>query len=604
MRLHASLFVVIVLALVFPCLAGTFTDSRDGQTYRTVKIGDQVWMAQNLNYASDGSMCRDDKYEGCLKYGRMYNWRALQHACPAGWRIPSKKDYEKLVQAVGGASVAGKKLKSKEGWKENGNGTDAIGFSGLPAGERTDDINSHRFEEEKAFFLTTTHGADGAKAGYYSFELSYDRDESLWAITLQNVQYVTARCIEGSPFDSYLGVRIRSSSSQSSSSSSSPKLAVEFGSFKDPRDSKSYKTVKILNQTWMAANLDYKTERSLCYDNDPDYCEKYGRLYSWADAKSVCPEGWRLPTAEEYATLYLAAGGKGIAGKILKSQNGWHGEGNGTNELGFNAKPAGYYTEGKFEGEGDDFYYWEYNYFYNDHRQKFRNHSDEYGSSSYLNFSKKSAQFSKVGYANNDKYFLSVRCIKDVSTNTLPKQKIVRGTFRDPRDKKSYRTVRINGQTWMAENLNYSTGNSWCYNDIFTNCIRYGRLYDFETAKTACPKGWHLPSTMEFSRLIASNSLEHSGKNLKSKIGWAIQPWYCALKKDQLFGKNGTNDLGFDAIPAGYRRDSVWFYLNKGCAAYFWGGDWSTLEINGWEDSATLGREDKDFGLSVRCIQD
>jgi len=111
----------------------TFTDVRDGQKYRTVKIGKFVWMAQNMNYKTNGTRCYGNNKSNCNKYGRLYGWIPAIRACPIGWHLPTRQEWNALVQLTGG-EVAGKNLKSTFGWDDNGNGTDDFGFSALPGG--------------------------------------------------------------------------------------------------------------------------------------------------------------------------------------------------------------------------------------------------------------------------------------------------------------------------------------------------------------------------------------------------------------------------------------------------------------------------------------
>jgi uncharacterized protein (TIGR02145 family) len=110
----------------------SFTDSRDGKKYGSLKLGTQTWMAENLNYAADGSKCYNNQDGNCQKYGRLYNWATALKACPKGWHLPSDDEWTTLTGFVG--DDAGTKLKSTSGWDSNGNGSDDFVFSALPGG--------------------------------------------------------------------------------------------------------------------------------------------------------------------------------------------------------------------------------------------------------------------------------------------------------------------------------------------------------------------------------------------------------------------------------------------------------------------------------------
>jgi len=142
MQLQVVLLVVVVGALsgAMAQNISSFKDDRDGKTYKTVTIGAQTWMAENLNYQVRPSKCYADNASNCNKYGRLVGVEAMREACPEGWHIPSKGEWNKLLNAVGGEKVAGKKLKAKNGWNGDGNGSDDYGFSALPGGYVYDDF--------------------------------------------------------------------------------------------------------------------------------------------------------------------------------------------------------------------------------------------------------------------------------------------------------------------------------------------------------------------------------------------------------------------------------------------------------------------------------
>ena len=184
-----SFFLFMACSFVF---AWEFTDSRDGQTYRTVKIGNQIWMAENLNYKTEeGSWCYVDREKNCEKYGRLYTWEAAKKACPAGWHLPTEEEFSELYQFVGGTRVAAKKLKSKSGWEYNGNGLDDYGFSVLPAGSRPY-FGSFDGEGKVAYFWSASEDYSNY-AWYESFGFGY---ENVFRNSLNKVSWHSVRCLK------------------------------------------------------------------------------------------------------------------------------------------------------------------------------------------------------------------------------------------------------------------------------------------------------------------------------------------------------------------------------------------------------------------------
>lgn len=168
------LIIGAILVVNSNVVKGTMKDPRDGKTYKTVKIGSQIWMAENLNFRTKDSWCNDNKESNCSKYGRLYTWNAAIKACPSGWHLPSHVEFETLLTAVGGGSTAGKMLKSQSGWYDNGNGIDAYGFSALPAGDRN----------YYGVFSTPGRSADFWSATEFDFGIPYVLRQRYYKLSL------------------------------------------------------------------------------------------------------------------------------------------------------------------------------------------------------------------------------------------------------------------------------------------------------------------------------------------------------------------------------------------------------------------------------------
>ena len=153
---------------------GTITDKRDGKKYRTIKIGQQKWLSENLNYddGKGGSKCYENKQDYCAKYGRLYTWDDAMKACPAGWHVPKIKEWWELINYVGGEAEAGKKFKSTSGWGDDGNGTDEYGFSALPGGfGQSDDGNFYGVSIRGYWWSATEYNDLNAWIRYMNYDI-------------------------------------------------------------------------------------------------------------------------------------------------------------------------------------------------------------------------------------------------------------------------------------------------------------------------------------------------------------------------------------------------------------------------------------------------
>jgi uncharacterized protein (TIGR02145 family) len=339
-------------------------------------------------------------------------------------------------------------------------------------------------------------------------------------------------------------------------------------------DISNYKTVAIGNQTWMAENLNYDVEGSKCYDNNPTNCTKYGRLYDWATAKTVCPTGWHLFTTSD---LEWAAIANENALRSLINISGGYSDSNGN-----------------FYGIGKCGVWWADN------------------GNSGVTISNKCDDDYDFGHDG----FFSVLCVKDNTDSQAEKPSSSSNIPDKGNNIASYKTVTIGTQTWMAENLNYDVAGSVCYDNSANNCTTYGRLYNWATAmallsscnsstcasqvqtkhRGICPVGWHIPSNKDWDQLIyAMGGYYTAGKKLKATSGW------------NSIG-NGTNDYGFAALPGGGGHSGS--FSSAGNIGLWWSSsediaeDAYTRRMD-YDDEGIYGfTENKTYLFSVRCLKD
>ena len=180
---------------------------------------------------------------------------------------------------------------------------------------------------------------------------------------------------------------------------------------------------------------------------------------------------------------------------------------------------------------------------------------------------------------------------KKENNDGIVNSNVVNGIMTDSRDGKTYKTVKIGEQIWMAENLNYKVKNSYCYNNQEWNCANYGRLYTWTAARKACPVGWHLPNNSEWEKLYSAMGNSPNAMQAKGFVNW----------------KYATNTHGFSALPAGHYNHGNFYRADS--YAYFWSA--SDYYIHDYAylwylhaSNAYLRTNYKDYGFSVRCLRD
>ena len=327
----------------------SFTDARDGKTYKLANIGGQVWMAEDLSYGDSS----------------LYAYSDAGKVCPEGFHLPTIDEFKELVAFAGGEEVAAQKLKSKTGWPSdtsgNWNGTDDYGFNAIPVnsgdGTGTDEnfwtatrdfgnyrtANMMKLDPHPTSVISDKYisqfcpGAKGHSPTRACF-INAEPETKLSIRCLSNLQECNGVgfdntkqfCQDGAIYDLCYGhpydgkkykcenntIMDRTTDSVYKPSWRNLNPDVKYGLFKDTRDGQYYKTVDIDGVVWFAENLNYASEGSLCYEDSLFYCDFYGRLYTQKQAiggldsipkekiQGLCPPGSHLSTYEEYNHIY------------------------------------------------------------------------------------------------------------------------------------------------------------------------------------------------------------------------------------------------------------------------------------------------------------
>jgi uncharacterized protein (TIGR02145 family) len=379
---------VIIVALFFLSGIGTraqITATND-KTYKAVKIGSQVWMAENLDVTTyrngdtipevqdpkawsnlkSGAWCYygGDKKNG-EKYGRLYNWYAVNDPrglAPRGWHVPSDAEWKKLSTFLGGYIGTSPKLKSPKGWNNAGNGTNETGFTALPGGTCSVDLFS--FEGSYGYWWTSTE-FDSYSA--WDRFLGYNNNNIGRGVGWKQFGN-SVRCIKGED------VRDINQGRRDSLKNETTKVNQIY----------NFKTVTIGSQVWMSQNLDVdkfqngdtiprartdfewaragklKQPAWCYYNNDSVNGKKYGRIYNWYainDKRGLAPAGWHVPSQADWTSLANQLGGERVAGAKIRFTGEKKNE--NTNESGFTGLLSGFRAiDGRFLNYGIAGYWW------------------------------------------------------------------------------------------------------------------------------------------------------------------------------------------------------------------------------------------------------
>lgn len=602
-------------------------DNRDGRIYRYVRIDIQYWMAENLNYGDTA-----------------YSWNEAKTACPAGWHLPSKEEWDYLFRSIGSTSQSE---------------LDKRGFAARPAGllgvsywTSSYDKDSQGRYPYDIFFSNTGTGLSKLHDSTSRFPvrcvLDYETlsacdEENLHRVARYNnmVYYVCEEdgwhmmnydeynefkwtgAVEGKTLWDGSDPRmcyVYDNGAWYERDSSNCKLGL--GGCTAARQgelSRSSKSVWYTcdNGTWVGTMDSTVDQIMLGADFDEGTvvkCPSNGRYCVFQDGH------WREGTKMD-SVLYALGGTpcmvEGDTSKVKYAGEyyvcryvSWRAVHmqwetapliySDTYEDRDECSATGLYGDGTFHNKYDN----AAGRVYVCENGGFRLPTEiemamNMGCTSY-NYGKKI----KV----NHSHFICTENGWAVDPDVWEE-----GSFTDPRDGREYRTVGIWDQVWMGENLNYTDsvatpdleGKRWCYDDEQEQCDTYGSLYSCEISKSVCPAGWHLPTESDWQDLL--NFMTRMGVDLDKGLR-AKSDWYNYTGHSN----NGTDVFGFTALPGGimYEANSygnatreAWFWYAQDCSLNEYEALYLSSEETNFVSSSVSGGKITD-AYSVRCIKD
>lgn len=602
-------------------------DNRDGRIYRYVKIDIQYWMAENLNYGDTA-----------------YSWNEAKTACPAGWHLPSKEEWDYLFRSIGSTSQSE---------------LDEYGFAARPAGllgvsywTSSYDKDSQGRYPYDIFFSNTGTGVSKLHDSTSRFPVRCVQDyETLSACDEENLHRVARYnnmvyyvCEEDGwhmmNYDEYNEFKWTGAvEGKTLWDGSDPRMCYVYdnGAWYE-RDSSNCK-LGLGGCTAARQGELSRSSKSVWYTCDNG---------TWVGTMDSTVDQIMLGTDYDEGTVVECPSN----GRYCVFQDGHWREGTKMDSILYSLGGTPCMVEGdtskvKYEGE----YYvcryvswravhmqWEtapqiYNDTYDDRDEC--SATGLYGDGSFhdehdgavgrvyvcenggfrlpteremnLNLGCTSYIYDKKITVNNTHFVCGEEDWKIDSTAWEY------GSFTDARDGRVYKTIDIWGQTWMAENLDYRDsvakpeleGNRWCYGNEAEQCDTYGSFYSCELSSQVCPAGWHLPSKSDWRELYNFIALMGGDpqSGLRAKDGWLDY-------SDNV--NNGTDVLGFTALPGGimYGANSygsatqeAWFWYVQDCSLNEYEALYLSSEETNFVSTSVSGGKITD-AYSVRCIKD